>query len=145
VLLDGYAEVNIEAVVPGAELEGVVYDQWVTISRGRARLELFDQNCICPESLAGTTQRVKIGLMPTRLVPSQAGATSAKGNTFVAKVVTEYARGEVNLIDVFGIPMRLMAEYEEKPGSFLEIRGRLDLLDIEGVESGGWGSAPPNR
>jgi len=27
VLLDGYAEVNIEAVAPGAELEGVVYDQ----------------------------------------------------------------------------------------------------------------------
>ena len=30
-LLDGYAEVNIEAVVPGAELEDVVYDQWAPL------------------------------------------------------------------------------------------------------------------
>ena len=54
-MLDGYAEVKIEVVNPGAELEGVTYDQWVTISRGEVRLDLFDMDCICPESLVGTT------------------------------------------------------------------------------------------
>ncbi len=43
-MLDEYAEVKIEAVTPGAELEGVIYDQWVTIRSGRTRLELFDQD-----------------------------------------------------------------------------------------------------
>ncbi len=44
-MLDGYAEVKIEAVTPGAEFEGVIHDQWVTINRGGVRLELFDQDC----------------------------------------------------------------------------------------------------
>jgi hypothetical protein len=86
-LPDGYAEVKIEAVTPGAELGGVIYDQWVTVSRAGVRLELFDQDCICPESLAGTTQRVGIGLMATRIAPSQSEATSVKGNTFVVRVM----------------------------------------------------------
>ncbi len=43
-MLDEYAEVKIEAVTPGAKLEGVIHDQWVTIRSGRTRLELFDQD-----------------------------------------------------------------------------------------------------
>jgi hypothetical protein len=144
-LLDEYAEVKIEAVTPGAELEGVVYDQWVTISRGGVRLELFDQDCICPESLVGTPQRVRIGLLATRIVPSRVEATSMDKNTFVAHVMPRNGGDEASLIDVLGIPMRLMTEHEQKPGSFLELRGRLDLLDIEGVESEGWRNAPSNR
>ena len=143
-MLDGYAEVRIEAVTPGAELEGIVYDQWVTVSRGIARLELFDMNCMCPESLVGTTQRVKIGLMPTRIVPSQSEATSVKGNTFVAQIIRRDGGDEANLIEVLGIPMQLMTDREPKPDSLLEIRGRLDLLDMESVESEGWKSAPSN-
>ncbi len=92
---DGYTEVTIEAVAPGAELEGVVYDQWVAISRGAVRLELFDMSCICPKSLAGTKQRVKIGLVPTRIVPSQRKATSVTGNTFIAKVVSNTEEGGI--------------------------------------------------
>ncbi|MBC8224238.1 hypothetical protein H8E65_06590 [Candidatus Bathyarchaeota archaeon] len=143
-MLDGYAEVKIEAVAPGAALEGVVYDQWVTVSRGGARLELFDQDCACPETLAGTTQRVKIGLMLTRIVPSQRDAKSVKDNTFDAKVISNIGDG-VNLIEVLGIPMQLITDREQKPNSFLEIRGRLDLLDIEGVESEGWRRIPTTR
>ncbi len=144
-MLDGYAEVKIEAVTPGAELKGVIHDQWVTIRSGRTRLELFDQDCICPESLVGTTRRVKIGLLPTRIVPSRVEATSVRGNTFVAHVMPRNGGDEASLIDVLGIPMRLMTDREQEPGSILEIRGRLDLLDIEGVESEGWRNAPSNR
>lgn len=144
-MLDEYAEVKIEAVTPGAELEGVVYDQWVTISSGGVRLELFDQDCICPESLVGTTRRVKIGLLPTRIVPSRIEATSMKGNTFIAHVIPRNGGDVASLIDVLGIHMRLMTDREQKPGSFLEIRGRLDLLDIEGVKSEGWRNAPSNH
>ena len=144
-MLDGYAEVKIEAVTPGAELEGVIYDQWVTIRSGRTRLELFDQDCICPESLVGTRQRVRIGMLPTRIVPSRSEATSMNKNTFVARVMPRNGGDEADLIDVLGIPMRLMTDRKRKPGSFLEICGRLDLLDIEGVESGGWRNAPSNH
>ncbi len=144
-MLDGYAEVKIEAVTHGAEFEGVIYDQWVTINSGRTRLELFDQDCTCPESLVGTTRRVKIGLLPTRIAPSRVEATSVRENTFVAHVMPRNGGDEASLIDVLGIPMRVRTDREQKPGSFLEIRGRLDLLDIEGVESGGWRNAPSNR
>ncbi len=106
---DLYAEVKIEAVTPGAELEGVTYDQWVTISRGGVRLELFDMDCICPKSLVGTNQRVKIGVMSTRIVPSLSEATSINKNTFIAKVVSSIGGVEANLIDVRGIPMRALA------------------------------------
>ena len=141
---DGYTEVTIEAVTPGAELESIVYDQWVTVSRGSARLELFDMDCICPESFVGTKQRVKIGLMPTRIVPSQRDATSVTGNSFIAKVVPNLG-DEANLIEVFGITMQLLTDREQKPGSVLEIRGRLDLMDIDSGESEGWGSPSSNR
>ncbi len=144
-MLDEYAEVKIEAVTPGAKLEGVIHDQWVTISGGGVRLELFDQDCICPESLVGTRQRVRIGMLPTRIVPSRSEATSMNKNTFVARVMPRSGGDEANLIDVLGIPMRLMTDREPGPGSFLEIRGRLDLLDIEGVESEGWREAPSNH
>jgi len=144
-LLDEYAEVKIEAVTPGAELKGVIHDQWVTISSGGVKLELFDQDCICPESLVETTRRVKIGLLPTRIAPSRVEATSMKGNTFIAHVIPHNGGDEASLIDVLGIPMQLMADREQKPGSFLEIRGRLDLMDIEGVESEGWRNAPSNH
>ena len=139
----GYTEVKIEAVAPGAELEGIVYDQWVTVSRGSARLELFDMDCICPESLVGTTQRVKIGLMPTRIRPAQKVATNATGNTFIAKVVPNIG-DEAKLVEVFGVTMQLLTDREQKPGSVLEIRGRLDLLEIRGVDHEGWRNATPD-
>ncbi len=142
---DRYAEVKIEAVTPGAELEGVVYDQWVTVSREEVSLELFDMDCICPESLVGTTRRVKIGLMATRIAPSQSQATSVKGNTFIAQVIQRNGENKADLIEVQGIPMQLLTDQELNPGSFLEIRGRLDLLGIERGESEGWGSPSSNR
>ena len=141
---DGYTEVTIEAVTPGAELEGIVYDQWVTVSRGNVRLEVFDMDCICPESLVGTTQRVKNGLMPTRIKSSQKYATNATGNTFIAKIVPSIG-DEAKLIEVFGITMQLLTDREQKPGSVLEIRGRLDLLEIRGVDHEGWRNATSNH
>ncbi len=84
-------------------------------------------------------------MLPTRIVPSRVEATCVRGNTVVAHVMPRNGGDEASLIDVLGIPMRLMADREQKPGSFLEIRGRLDLLDIEGVESEGWRNAPSNR
>jgi hypothetical protein len=142
-LPDGYTEVTIEAVAPGAELEGIVYDQWVTISRRNVRLGLFDMSCICPESLVGTKQRVKIGLMPTRIAPSQKEATSITGNTFIAKVVPNIG-DEEKLVEVFGVTMQLLTDREQEPGSVLEIRGRLDLLEIRGVDHEGWRNATSN-
>ncbi len=109
------------------------------------RLELFDMDCICPESRVGTAQRVKIGVMSTRIVPSRSEATSVSRNTFVAKVVSGIGGGEGNLIEVLEIPMRLTTDREQEPGSFLEIRGRLDLLEIIDVESEDRRNAPSNQ
>jgi len=141
----GYAEVTIEAVTPGAELGGVIYDQWVTVSGEGVRLELFDMDCICPEFLVGTTRRVKIGLMATKIVPSGGKATTGKGNTFVARIIQRNRGDKADLIEVNGIPMHLLTDRGQNPGAFLEIRGRLDLLDIESEESEGWRSPSSNR
>jgi len=140
----GYAEVKIEAVTPGAQLDSIVYDQWVTVTKGEARLQLFDMDCICPKSLAGTTQRVNIGLMPTRIAPSQSESTSAEGNTFIAKALPNNG-DEANLIEVLGVTIQLLSDREQQPGSFLEIRGRLDLMEILGVEHEGWRNTASDR
>ncbi len=84
-------------------------------------------------------------MLPTRIVPSRSEATSMNKNTFVARVMPRNGGDEADLIDVLGIPMRLMTDRKRKPGSFLEICGRLDLLDIEGVESEGWRNALSNH
>ena len=46
---------------------------------------------------------------------------------------------------MFGIPLLLMTDREQNPRAFLEIRGRLDLLEIWAVEHEGWRKSPSNQ
>jgi hypothetical protein len=141
---EGYVEGYISAITPGAELGGVVHDQWVKIRFRDKELFVFDQDLLCPNSYVGQRKRIKIEVIPIKVDEADNGEPGFVDNrNFIGRVLDRFKiiSGSLYLIDVDGIPIHLDSSEDFEEGKLLKIEGRLDLIAMESLEQPGWRKA----
>jgi hypothetical protein len=125
--------VRVVGVEPGAELDGTLYDQWVRIDHRGSLFSVFDQMLIMPEHASGELHEVKLSFMATSVIPSNRSYSGTSGNRFSGKVVSVFEHDSYfdHIIDVDGLKVHLPKNERHPLGEQLEIKGRLDLDDIQ--------------
>ena len=142
---EGYITVYINSIVAGAELGGIVHDQWVNIRFRDLELCLFDQDVICPDCRVGQYLKMKMGVMPVKVEIVEDNPRFLDNRHFIGIVVEVFPReeGSTYLVDVGGLLLHLDSSMEFSKGTTLRIDGRLDLIALESSEQSGWRSVRP--
>ncbi len=132
--------VRVTRVEPGAELDGTVYDQWLRIEYGGSFVSVFDQMMIVPEHASGELHEVKLSFMATNVASVSKPNSSITGNMFSGKVVSVLERGDFfdHIVDINGLKVHLLENEKLPLGQQLEIRGRLDIDDIQYPSPTAW-------
>jgi len=139
---ESYVQAHIISIKSNAEMGDVVHDQWIRIQVDNSEFYIFDENAICPKEYEGTIKQIKIGIMPIRVKKTTKGETGFLNNrNFICRVVKQEKLEELSsyVVDVSGVLMHLELYDEYSEGTYLEIEGRLDLIEIAGVSTRtGW-------
>jgi hypothetical protein len=136
-----YNEILVSRVISGAVMDDVIHDQWLEVEKDKTRFTVFDPDALFPENLAGSMLGVKLGLTPISLnrVPCPDEGFLGK-NEFVCSVIDERVEGDllVYLIVVRDLKIHLTWNKRLEVGSCYHVKGRLDLIDIRGLNNSGW-------
>ena len=134
--------VKILEIELGAELDHIVYDQWIRVAYKDHSLSIFDMDMLASEDAVGDFYGVKIGVMFTELEADVDDPPMAKGNRFSGKVVGVIEKDGLfeHVVDLDGLRVILSDHEEHGVGTVLRFKARLDLLDIRGA-TGGWKAA----
>lgn len=130
-----YTTGTIKEIKSGAELGGIVHDQWINFKTDSSSIWLFDENMICPSNLNGKQVEVKIGLLPRDIQLLDSGSEGFFGKRIIRGRVME-KREELWLLKVNEVILQVPLEEGFRLGQLVEIEGRFNLLAIKDQNSG---------
>ena len=130
-----YTTGTIKEIKSGAELGGIVHDQWIHFKTDGANIWLFDEDMICPAKLEGKRVEVKIGVLPLDVKLVDSGSEGFLGKRQLRGRIKE-RRGDLWLLNVNEIILLVPQEDWFRPGQLVEFEGRLNLLEIKNQTSG---------
>ena len=128
-------------LIPGAEMDGVVHDQWIVTEIGGVRVFIFDQDALCPRCLIGETVGVKVSVMPIEVREHPCDVVGFIDKRSFIGAISEASKtsdGYNYLINVNGFQIDLTWSKQFRNGSCLKIRGRIDIVEVENVTNTGW-------
>jgi len=134
-----YTTGTIHEIQSGAEVGGIIHDQWIHFKTENTNLWLFDQNTICPLDLIGKKVKVKIGFLPMKIQKIISGREEFLNNRQIRGKVGE-KRGDNWLLHVNEVTLLTSSLEELVIGQLVKAEGRLNLLEIKNY-SGGWNNA----
>jgi len=134
-----YTTGTIQEIQSGAEVGGIIHDQWIHFKTENTNLWLFDQNSICPLDVIGKKVEVKIGFLPMEIQNIISGKEEFLNNRQLKGRVGK-KRGNYMLLHVNEVTLLISSIGELVIGQLVKADGRLDLLEIKNY-SGGWNNA----
>ena len=134
--------VNVMEIEPGAELDGVIYDQWVRIGYPGHTLTLFDSDLIVPEDYVGKKVEIRVDAMFTELEPDVDDPPMSKGNRFIGTIMSIKKDESLfeHMVDLGGFQVTLSDHTEYSVGSRIRFKARLDVVELLG-STGSWKKA----
>jgi hypothetical protein len=136
-----YNQIKILDLIPGAELDGVVHDQWIVTEIDGAKVYLFDQDALCSINLVGKTVGMVIDVMPIEVQEHPCEYIGFMDERrFVGKIIEciKTTDGFNSLIDINGFQVNLSWSYCYSSSSCVKVRDRMDLVEIESDKQTGW-------
>jgi len=134
-------KIQILELLPGAEMDGMVHDQWIVTKIDGARVLIFDQDAVCSNNSEGETVWVKVSVMPIKVQEHPCDVVGfLDKRSFVGTIneMSETCDGFNYLINVNGFQVDLSWSTQFRTGLCLKVTGRIDLVDIENETNTGW-------
>jgi hypothetical protein len=134
-------KIQILELLSGAEMDGVVHDQWIVTEIDGARVFIFDQDAVCSYHLVGETVWVEVSVMPIEVQEHPCDAVGFLDmRSFVGTIneISETCDGYNYLINVNGFQVDLSWGIQFHTGSCLKVIGRIDLVKVENETHTGW-------